>query len=138
MFRCPAVSSDIMDRSIAGNKKFGFKDSDGAWFYDYAYHNGYRDTGAINPAPFGNSLSSSFIIYGDQPGDYLDDFNKQPDGKEGNGYNHGDDGVVVLDSGLNTRFSSNTILAGFDSDNIYTVEDGTPADEHDTVLIRKN
>lgn len=156
MFRCPAVSSDIMDRAATGNNDFGFKDTDDQFFYDYAYHNGYRSLGSggriyTNLAPFGSVLSSDFIIYGDQPGEEIDvDFEHQAE--PGLGYNHGDDGIVVLNAGLNTRFSSKTILAGQGKEervapfkdiekNVYVNNDGAadkPADKHDTVLIKKN
>jgi prepilin-type N-terminal cleavage/methylation domain-containing protein/prepilin-type processing-associated H-X9-DG protein len=143
MFRCPSVSTDVADR---GDKKYGFLVDD-AVYVDYGYHYSfpqYLDGSDIktNPAKLSGSAPGALAVMADQPGDDTgNDFGEgdDDDKNEGDGYNHGDQGVNVLYAGGNVAFSK-TIKAGIDDDNIYTAEGGGgfPEDKKDTVILEPN
>ncbi len=141
MFRCPSVSSDVADR---GDKEYGFYVDDQK-YVDYGYHYSfpyYDDGGDLknNPAKLSGSAPGSLAVMADQPGDSLEDFSDEDDGNEGDGYNHGDQGINVLYAGGNVAFSK-TVKAGINDDNIYTAggEDGEgagfPEDKDDSVIL---
>ena len=127
VFRCPSVSGDVMDRSIAGNHAYGFKDADGTIYQDYGYHVGYSNVPPVgdNPAGLSKELASEFVLLADAPRAGLGhDFGYGPPppqwGNRGEGWNHGADGVNVLHFSSSVVFSAGTILAGVRGNNIYT------------------
>ena len=138
MFRCPAESSALMDRSGTG-RKYGFGDADDIYL-DYGYHNGYRETDdGTNAAPFGDALDQGVVIMGDQPNPTT-----PYSAALGAGVNHGDDGINVLYAGYSAGWRAKDANAGYAEDNVFTCEAGSHTPEYedddnpgsyDTVLI---
>lgn len=135
MFRCPQVSSQIMDRSgfTTGKGQYGFYTPAGM-FIDYAFHNGYTYTkdGKLNGAkkqngaPLTARMASNFVVLADQPGDSIDPYggggtNVEGIPGKGLGYNHGDETVEMLTIGGSVQ-AKDTILAGVNDNNIYGVD----------------
>lgn len=140
MFRCPSVSSEIMTRggTSGGNKKYGFKDTDGDVFIDYAYQIGYS---SYNAAPLTDNLAPSVAIMADMPltaypnTQSRDDFNHGDSGTGNQGYlSHKKDGVNVLYAGYNVTWSNRTILCGYNDNNIYA-KDMVATDDDPTGAI---
>jgi len=120
MYRCPSVSTDVMDRT-GSNGEYGFKASDGEIFFDYAYHIGYTNTvDGVNGAPLRDSMDGTVAILADQPGNSTDEFKRvlSSSGNTGTGYNHKDDGIAVLYAGLHVSWSTR-IRCGYNNNNIY-------------------
>ncbi|MDY6913192.1 MAG: type II secretion system protein [Planctomycetota bacterium] len=138
MFRCPSVSSEIMDRSGADDD-FGFLETGKDPYIDYAYQIGYNDcaTDGANAAPLSDSLDGAVIIMADKPGDSLVQFDRSvtptpdPAVNTGTGYNHSDDGIQCLTASYSVSWSGYSIEAGWGDNNVY-INDMTSADELDT------
>ena len=116
MFRCPSVSSEVMDRST--NNDYGFDNGSDAPFVDYGMHNGYPGTNA----PLRDSGSGSIGFIADQPGTSVDEFDRVSSGtgNDGTGYNHNDDGLNLLTAGSSVSWKTE-VKSGISDDNIYTV-----------------
>ncbi len=100
IFRCPKNPNQhkLMDRDESN--EYGF--SDGKEFYfDYAYHAGYRYQGEkYNRAAFRESMASMPIL-ADAPGKSLQEFqdrleDEDDSDNDGAGYNHGQDVINCL------------------------------------------
>ena len=130
VFRCPSASGEVMDRSIAGNHSYGFKDVNGTMYLDYGYHIGYSNTppAGENPAGWSKELASEFVILADAPGEgqagYDFGYGDNLWSNGGEGWNHGVDGVNMLHFSSSVVFSAGTIRAGVRGNNIYTSDLG--------------
>jgi hypothetical protein len=133
-----------MDRS-GTNGKYGFRAQSDEVFFHYATHNGYGNTtDGPNPARFTTASPSGVALMADQPGEDFDqEFDAASDELHQQGWNHGDAGINVLETGLNVRWRTR-IEGGVSGDNIYTAQDdgggntanaGTPGAADDSVLI---
>lgn len=121
-YRCPSVSSDLMDRS--GGKDYGFGDGTNTYI-DYGYQIGYamKSATAVNPAALTGNLDMGVVILGDKPGTSLaNDFPSQ----DGAGFNHKNDGINVMYSSLSVAWSDKTFKCGYAKNNVYSKDLAAP------------
>ena len=153
MFRCPSVSSKVMDRSGTADYDYGFKDSDNEIYVDYAYHNGYKNTtDGDNAAPIAENMEGGMIIMADQPGVSRAEFDRITNPaaavNDGQGYNHKDNGIQALTINWSVSWKTK-VKSGLNSNNIYAEDmvaandtpnsiiiEGTAVNTKDTVLIK--
>lgn len=113
-FRCPGVSTQTMDRGLDENHRYGFRDADGQYFYDYAYHVGYTSPVGVseNAAPFRWDMGEKFPLMTDRPGTSLTEF------RADTGFAHADGGLTVLYADGHIEHVK-SVEAGWSGNNVY-------------------
>ncbi len=129
-FRCPAVSSEVMDHQdpALGNREYGFfgkasPADKGTYFIDYAMHWGYDNKKADQPnkAPIlPEDSPPDLAVLADRHGRSMREFKKHDPASDndGAGWNHGDDGFNVLTLNNNV-FWRGKVGSGWGGNNLY-------------------